>query len=416
MMIIWRCLYLLILMASLSLNIYLLQQVKEQQVKEPSAIHAGLTSLVADALSQLLIKTVSPDKLPPGALPMALSTSEPTSEPTPPHPLKEVVTKIKDAIDSRHYFLASNLLYEIPSEDHKSLAMVKTYWLDHGKQLLKNNQYRLAKDCFDAFLAYSPDDLDFLVIWIELRLATQQVRLAVKKAFSLQHHTFDLNLQQQSIDYAQQLVRQEIKRLYSLALWLELAQFSAEVLAIAPNNTQAQWALAQAQFQQGNYRLALERLTPLLNEANYQVKANALVNAIELALQQPVMVPLTRKGDHFIVEGFINNKFAVNLLIDTGASISLLSQTVFNALVLTTEVNYIDDIVLMTAGGKVTSRIYEVDEFELAGHRVKNLIFAVIPYLNQENDGLLGMNFLRLFDFHIDQTNNLLRLEKKPPS
>ena len=403
--IIWRLLFLSILMASLSLNIYLLEQ-----VKEPSAINASLNSLVANAPNPLPIKQVNPNKSTPSTLPIALSTSElsPAN-----HPLKNVENRIKHAIDSRHYFLASNLLYEISSEDHKSLSMVKAYWLNDGKQLLKNNQYTLVKDSLDAFLAYSPDDLDFLVMWVQLRLAKQQVLLAVKKAFSLQYHTFDINLQQQSIDYAQQLVRQEIKRLYSLALWFELAKFSAEILTIAPNNTEAQWALAQAQFQQGHYALALQSLTPLLNEPNYQVKANDLVNNIELTLQHPVMIPLTRKGDHFIVEGSINNKFSVNLLIDTGASISLLSQTVFNELVLATDVNYIDDIVLTTAGGEVTSRIYEVDEFELAGYRVKNLTFAVIPYLNQENDGLLGMNFLRLFDFHIDQTNNLLRLENK---
>ena len=57
--------------------------------------------------------------------------------------------------------------------------------------------------------------------------------------------------------------------------------------------------------------------------------------------------------------------------------------------------------------------IYEVDEFSLQGYQVKNLIFAVSPYLNLGNDGLLGMNFLRLFDFHIDQAHNLLRLKNK---
>jgi predicted aspartyl protease len=70
--------------------------------------------------------------------------------------------------------------------------------------------------------------------------------------------------------------------------------------------------------------------------------------------------------------------------------------------------------VLTTAGGEVDSRIYQVEEFALQGYQVNNLLFAVIPYKGQKNDGLLGMNYLRLFDFHIDQSNNLLRLENKP--
>ncbi|MFT7110953.1 MAG: clan AA aspartic protease (TIGR02281 family), partial [Psychrobacter glaciei] len=278
----------------------------------------------------------------------------------------------------------------------------------------KNKHYLLAENAINAFLAYAPDDLDFLRAVVKLRLAQQQILLAVKKALSLEYHTFNLELQQQSLNYAQALVRDEIKRLFELALWLELAQFTEEVLAMVPNSAQAQWALAQAQFQLGDYSFARQNLTALIEQPNYQVKAQRLFNTIELALQRPEMVPLIRNGDHFIVEGLINNNFSVDLLIDTGASISVLSQGVFDELVSQSKVKYIEDIVLTTAGGEVDSRIYQVEEFALQGYQVNNLLFAVIPYKGQKNDGLLGMNYLRLFDFHIDQSNNLLRLENKP--
>lgn len=405
--IMWRFIFLSILIASLSLNIYLLLR-----VKEPTFIEETFNRLIDDRPKPSAIKQIKHNKSTYDISQTSLSTSEPSSPSNQQH--KNVEYEIKQAIDSQHYFLASNLLYEISLEDQKSFYTIKTYWLNDATQLLKNKQYSLVEDSIDAFLDYSPDDLDFLFIFVELRLAREQVLLAVKKAFSLQYHTFDLDLQRQSVNYAQKLVRQEIQKLYQLASWFELAQFAEEVLAIDPNNAEAQWALAQAQFQQGEFDIAIESLDSLLNDPNYQVKANHLLKNIQLALQRPVMVPLSRKGDHFIVEGVINNKFSVNLLIDTGASISLLSQTVFDELVSHTQVKYIDDIVLNTAGGEVSSSIYEVEEFELEGYSVKKLIFAVSPYMNQGNDGLLGMNFLRLFDFHIDQINNLLRLENKP--
>lgn len=403
----WRFLFLSILIASLSLNIYLLLP-----VKAPGFIEETFNSLIKEAPAPTEINHIKHNKSLYGALPISLSTSEPSSQSS--QQLENLENIIKQTIDSQHYFLAANLLYEIYLEDQKSLYRIKTYWLNDATQLLKNKQYSLIEDSIDAFLGYSPDDLDFLFLFVELRLAKQQVLLAVNKAFSLQYHTFDLDLQRQSIDYAQKLVREEINRLYLLSLWFELAQFTTEVLAIEPSNAEAQWALAQAQFHLGEYHIARESLNSLLDDPNYQVKANHLLKNIKLALQRPVMVPLTRKGEHFIVEGVINDRFTVNLLIDTGASISLLSQSVFEELVSTTQVKYIKDIVLITVGGEVTSSIYEVDEFELAGYRVKNLIFAVSPYMNKSNDGLLGMNFLRLFDFHIDQTNNALRLENKP--
>jgi len=393
--------------ASLSLNVYLLLRVTES-----SLLGEALHHLVTDTPKPLKEKTVKLNKSSTNTLSPPLSTIENNS----PENQQQIalVDEIKQTIDSQQYFVAANLLYDIPLEDKESLNTVKIHWFNSATSQLKNKQYAAIEDSIDAFLGYSPDDLDFLFLVVELKLAKQQVLEAVKKAFSLQYHTFDIDLQQQSITYAEELVRQEFKRLNRLSSWFELAQFAEEVLSIDANNLEAQWALAQAQFQQGKFENAVENLNSLLDKPNYQVKANHLLKNIQLALQRPVMVPLTRRGEHFIVEGVINNRFSVELLIDTGASISLLSQTVFDELLTYTQVKYINDIVLNTAGGEVSSSIYEVEEFELAGYRVKNLKFAVSPLMNLDNKGLLGMNFLRLFDFHIDQTNNVLSLESKP--
>lgn len=403
----WRLFFLSILIASLSLNIYFLLP-----VKEPTLFKQIFSNFNGNTANSSQIKQLNNTKSLASDLPDSLSTSTPWSPSN--EQIINIETKIKKAINAQQYYQAANFLYELPVDDKKLFNRIKSYWLNNATPLLKTKQYELVEQTIDAFLGFSPDDIDFLTLVIKLTLAKQQILAAVKKAFNLQYHLFDLNLQQQSIDYAHTLVHQEIKRLHQLALWLELAKFAEEVLAIVPNNAAVQWALAQAQFQQGQYHLALESVNWLLDNPNYQVQASALLNNIQLALQQPVMIPLTRQGDHFIVTGIINNNRAVNLLIDTGASISLLSQRFFDELLSYTQVNYVDDIVLITAGGEVTSSIYQVEGFELQGYRVKNLKFAVTPFMNQGSDGLLGMNFLRLFDFHIDQTNSLLRLESKP--
>ena len=414
----WRFLFLTILVTSLSLNVYLLVP-----IKQPSIVKAAFSDLVRTAFSapktsqvtestEVINVNVDKTQALANGLPMLLSTHDGVKPPR--QRVKNLEEIIQQSIDAQEYFLASNLLYEIPLEDQLRLSTLKSYWLSNAMQLLKNKHYLLAENAINAFLAYAPDDLDFLRAVVKLRLAQQQILLAIKKALSLEYHTFDLDLQQQILNYAQALVRDEIKRLFELALWLELAQFTEEVLAMVPNSAQAQWALAQAQFQLGDYSFARQNLTALIEQPNYQVKAQRLFNTIELALQRPEMVPLIRNGDHFIVEGLINNNFSVDLLIDTGASISVLSQGVFDELVSQSKVKYIEDIVLTTAGGEVDSRIYQVEEFALQGYQVNNLLFAVIPYKGQKNDGLLGMNYLRLFDFHIDQSNNLLRLENKP--
>jgi hypothetical protein len=70
-------------------------------------------------------------------------------------------------------------------------------------------------------------------------------------------------------------------------------------------------------------------------------------------------------------------------MLDTGASISLLSERAFEALSQFSEVAYIKDINLNTAGAQVTTLIYQVNEFS------------------------------KSFDFHIDQNNSLLILKNK---
>jgi predicted aspartyl protease len=113
------------------------------------------------------------------------------------------------------------------------------------------------------------------------------------------------------------------------------------------------------------------------------------------------------------VQAVMNDTFKVSLMLDTGASISLLSERAFEALSRYSEVVYVKDLQLNTAGGIVTTSIYQVDQFTIQGYTINDFIFAVSPYVGEGNDGLLGMNFLSAFDFYIDQNNNLLILKNK---
>ena len=169
----------------------------------------------------------------------------------------------------------------------------------------------------------------------------------------------------------------------------------------------------RAQYQLGEFEYARDAIQPLLTEPNYKIKALALLAEIETALRKPQSIPLSRQGEHFIVQALMNDTFNVSLMLDTGASISLLSESAFEALSQYSQVLYIEDVNLNTAGGTVTASIYQVAEFSIQGYIVNDFVFAVSPFISKSNDGLLGMNFLSAFDFHIDQKNNLLILKNK---
>jgi clan AA aspartic protease (TIGR02281 family) len=196
-------------------------------------------------------------------------------------------------------------------------------------------------------------------------------------------------------------------------LWLELRSLIEEVLLFDSQNPNLQWLLVRAQYQLGQFEYARNAIEPLLNQPNYKIKAQALLAEIETALREPQSIPLSRQGEHFIVQALINDTFNVSLMLDTGASISLLSEPAFEGLSRYSEVVYVKDLQLNTAGGIITASIYQVDQFTIQDYIINDFIFAVSPYVSEGNDGLLGMNYLSAFDFYIDQNNSLLILKNK---
>jgi len=73
------------------------------------------------------------------------------------------------------------------------------------------------------------------------------------------------------------------------------------------------------------------------------------------------------------------------LLVDTGASMTVLTSRYFN-------------------------QIYRLAEFALDDFVINGFEISVIDYTASQSDGLLGMNFLSRFDFQLDQKARVLKL------
>ena len=230
----------------------------------------------------------------------------------------------------------------------------------------------------------------------------------------MQYHLFNRTEVHEAVNVARELVQQQVDVLIKNNHWLELRNLIEEVLLFDAESLKLQWVFARAQYQLGEFEYALNAVEPLLNQPNYEIKARTLLADIEAAIRKPQSIPLSRQGEHFIVQALMNDTFNVSLMLDTGASISLLSESAFDELSQYSDVIYIKDLNLNTAGGIVTANIYQVAEVSKQGYVVNDFLFAVShSYANDYNDGLLGMNFLKAFDFHIDQNNGLLILKNK---
>jgi len=410
MKIMWRIALFIGLMCSVSLNVYLLMQLNIRGIEDKFQQQTNVN------LSQGAIRTKTAnleDKI-KGRVKQSDKDKGRDSEST--EGAKQLVNNIKKAINAKDYFNASSLIHTLANDYQAELAKVKLFWLQDTKVLIKQRLYIHAEDSINAYLAFQGDDSDFLYQQVDFYWQQQENLLAIKHAYEVQYHAFNDVEIADVLKFARVLVQQQVDAFTKNNHWQELRSFLQEVLIYDPQSQKLQWLLVRAQYQLGEFDYALNTIEPLLNQPNYKVKAQALLAKIEAALREPQSIPLRRQGEHFIVQGVMNDTFDVSLMLDTGASISLLSQPAFEALSLFSEVAFVEDVNFSTAGGRVRASIYQVAEFAIQGYIVNDFVFAVSPSFtngSEENDGLLGMNFLKAFDFHIDQNNNRLILKNK---
>jgi clan AA aspartic protease (TIGR02281 family) len=124
-------------------------------------------------------------------------------------------------------------------------------------------------------------------------------------------------------------------------------------------------------------------------------------------------VAVTGHGDHFLVEATLNRRARVKLLIDTGASLTTLSQASFNDLP-KSNFKYRGSRMFNTANGLTRGDVYRVASIRLGDIQLDDIDIAVLDYASAPGvDGLLGMNVLRYYRFEIDQDDSLLHLHPR---
>ena len=152
----------------------------------------------------------------------------------------------------------------------------------------------------------------------------------------------------------------------------------------------------------------------LLNSDEFYQQATELLATLEKRTQGQQAVTLVKRGAHYVVSGHFDGQTQVALMIDTGASLSVLSQRRFDQLSGWLFPEYVRNANMNTAGGIVNAPIYRFEQFQIGNYQVKNIEFVVME-LSQlgKADGLLGMNFLQNFVFMIDQEKHKLFLKHR---
>ena len=122
-------------------------------------------------------------------------------------------------------------------------------------------------------------------------------------------------------------------------------------------------------------------------------------------------VDAERKGSHWIVTALLDGRVKARLLVDTGASMVVISRAIADQLGAeavkrgTAELSVAD-------GRKTNADILELPSVEVGRSRADRVITAVMPDALEGIDGLLGMTFLNRFGFESDPKSGVFYLRR----
>jgi len=123
-----------------------------------------------------------------------------------------------------------------------------------------------------------------------------------------------------------------------------------------------------------------------------------------------VTVPVTVNGRAVIVPVTFNRSVNANLLLDTGASMTMISRRVATALALSTT----GAALLSGIGGTVSAPIARIESVQVGDVEVTGMAVSVHDISRPAQfEGLLGMDFLGRFQVSVDSAKKLLVLTPK---
>lgn len=129
----------------------------------------------------------------------------------------------------------------------------------------------------------------------------------------------------------------------------------------------------------------------------------------------PRHVTITDDRGQILVEALLNKKVKATFILDTGASLVVIKESIAKQLGLDVAASK-NDLKIKLADGRESSAKHAIlSSVSVQGVEAQNVDAAILAADVQDpslRDGLLGMTYLKNFSFKIDQRNKKLTLEK----
>jgi clan AA aspartic protease (TIGR02281 family) len=304
--------------------------------------------------------------------------------------------------------------------DEAAVQRVQKALLEFAGRLLSQSDYSSAIDLLQRYLQADYRSVGARVLLAQARQGRGELRAAIDQLYEAKGQAWrpevleklDRDIHARVARYAEAL-RQHGDRAGLLALYQDLTR-------LEPSYAPYFIGLATAQLGLDDREAARQSLLLVAQDPDVGARARELLERLRVAATEAspqqtsalasevAGVPLRRRGSHFLVDARLGSQSA-RLLIDTGASLTMLTPTMLQRRAHAVQETGRTGI-FNTANGRVRAPIYRLDALSVGDWQVSDLEVGVLDLGDPGIDGLLGMNFLRHFRFFIDQDAAQLRL------
>jgi clan AA aspartic protease (TIGR02281 family) len=356
---------------------------------------------------------------PPVALPGDDGLPATASRPVPAEHANSVTQLLQ-----RHAYTDAVARYEAAQKlaDAAGMEQARTATLLHAQELIHSRDYVAAARLLQRFLLAAYRDTDARLLLAEVYYGQRDYLAAIEQLYEARGVAYRPEMLSRITGRIRAVVNEQAG-LYRknadneglLTLFQNLTQQEPDYAAWFIELAMAQLALADREAAQRSLILVMhdpdvgERARAMLMKLGQTATAGYDAGAVSLA-SEVAGIPLTRSGQHFLVDASTGGDGSLRLLIDTGASMTMMTAAALQRL----GHRYRDtgqSQIFNTANGPVQASIYILESLSIGDWTVDQLEVGVLDLAGQDGiDGLLGMNFLKHFRFFIDQNKSMLRL------
>ena len=287
---------------------------------------------------------------------------------------------------------------------------------------LENCESGTFLDLVDAWLATFYDDIPVLITLAEYQERQGQPEAAANTLLLARTYAFPADHQAAVHQARDHLTQRTDKQLASEQRWVELMGYYEFLAAIDFTTPDFELRRALLYRRLGENARATELLTGLQaaddgTDPGWTATLNRHL-AERTRESTPVKyrtnaIPLERYRSGYLVKISLNDRDTLKLLVDTGASMTAVSRESFRRLY-RPGFRLLGTQLFNTANGYTRGDVYRASALALGNERVGAINIAVLELQTMEDiDGLLGMNVLRQFRFEIDQSAEVMYLERR---